>query len=277
MSPVHDTEKQWSSTRHHGYRLYQVRNHYVTPKTLPPATTLTTAPDPPDSVTVEEFLRDEKYGRYPAAKARNPFTCALSGKSYTVTEIQKRTCQLSRALAKRLCFDLSDGTEWDRVVCIFSLNTVGNDTSLLPLHVQWLIHSQIDYVPVTHAVHRASGIVTAASASYGAQELEHQLRASGAKAVFTCIPLLDTALQAAKAVGIPPENVFILPMARFEKNVSCSTVDDLIEEGQKLEALPLVKFIKGQGRRQVAFLMFSSGTSGLPVSSPSRWTDMSRD
>lgn len=55
-------------------------------------------------------------------------------------------------------------------------------------------------------------------------------------------------------------------MAGFDKKVSNKDVDQLVEEGKALEKLKEVKFAKGQGARQVAFLMYSSGTSGLPVS-----------
>lgn len=127
-------------------------------------------------------------------------------------------------------------------------------------------HVQIDYIPFTHAVHRLNGIVTPASAAYSAQELEHQLRSSGAKALFTCVALLDTALKAAKTVGISEEAIFILPMPGDKGKAPFSTVDELIAEGKDLQPTPALNWIKGQGTRQVAYLCYSSGTSGLPVS-----------
>lgn len=81
------------------------------------------------------------------------------------------------------------------------------------------------------------------------------------------MPLLDTALKAAKAVGIPSEAIFILPMPGGEKKSSFTTVDELVAEGKNLPPVAPVKWIKGQGERQVAYLCYSSGTSGLPVSS----------
>ncbi len=41
--------------------------------------------------------------------------------------------------------------------------------------------------------------VTPASAAYSAEELQHQLKTSGAAALFTCVPLLENALKAADA------------------------------------------------------------------------------
>lgn len=85
-------------------------------------------------------------------------------------------------------------------------------------------------------------------------------------ALFTCMPLLETCLTAAKKAGIQESNIFILPMPGIHKKVPFKTVDDLIEDGKHLPELPPLRWIKGQGARQVAYLCFSSGTSGLPVS-----------
>lgn len=111
-----------------------------------------------------------------------------------------------------------------------------------------------------------SGIVTPASAAYSSQELEHQLRSSGANALFTCVPLLENSLAAAKAVGLPNDRIFLLPLPGFEQKAPFKTVDDLIAEGKDAPDLKPLNWTKGQGARQVAFLCYSSGTSGLPVS-----------
>lgn len=122
----------------------------------------------------------------------------------------------------------------------------------------------------TFAVHRLSGIATPANAQYAASELEYQLRLSGAKALITCIPLLETALQAAHACGIPRDNVFIMELPGPSQTVPFRTLDDLIDEGRSLPELEPLRWSRGQGARQVAYLCFSSGTSGLPVSGGAR-------
>ncbi|CCT69828.1 probable phenylacetyl-CoA ligase [Fusarium fujikuroi] len=201
--------------------------------------------EPPESITIPDFIFSDKHARKPIAQSRNPFTCGISGKTYTTEEVIQREKLLARALAKRLGYDVHDGTEWDRVVALFSVNT-------------------IDYITMTHAVHRLNGIVTPASAAYSAPELEHQLRSSGANALFTCVPLLETALTAAKAVGIPEDRVFLLPVPGFESKSPFKSIDDLIAEGKDAPELQPLNWIKGQGLRQVAYLCYSSGTSGLP-------------
>lgn len=44
------------------------------------------------------------------------------------------------------------------------------------------------------------------------------------------------------------------------------TIEDLIDDGTKLPELPPLNWTQGQGARQAAYLLYSSGTSGLPVS-----------
>lgn len=120
---------------------------------------------------------------------------------------------------------------------------------------------------IAYGVHRLSGIATPANAAYSADELRHQLVSSGAKALITCVPLLETALQAAKGAGISEEHVFIvdLPGLEGKHDRRFATVEELIGEGSRLPELERLKWVRGQGARQPAFLSYSSGTSGLPV------------
>lgn len=80
------------------------------------------------------------------------------------------------------------------------------------------------------------------------------------------MPLLETALRAAKTAGIPPERVFTLGIPGHDKAASFASVDDLVAEGRQLPELEPLRWTRGQGARQPAFLCYSSGTSGLPVS-----------
>ncbi|KFY06560.1 hypothetical protein V492_07953 [Pseudogymnoascus sp. VKM F-4246] len=202
----------------------------------------------PDTVALPDFVLDNKHRSVPHEQARNPFTCGLSGKTYTSLELKDRIGCLARALHQELGFQVNQGTEWEKVVGIYTLNT-------------------IDTLAVSFAVHYLNGVASPANAAYSADELTYQLKAAGAKAIFTCIPLLENALQAAKTVGIPEKNVYILEMPDTftgGKKVPFKTVGELIEQGKRLPAIELLKWSPGQGERQTAFLCFSSGTSGLP-------------
>lgn len=41
---------------------------------------------------------------------------------------------MARAISKRLGFLPNEGTEWHKVVCLFSLNTVRRDAKILSIH-----------------------------------------------------------------------------------------------------------------------------------------------
>ncbi|RMY66037.1 hypothetical protein D0862_15227 [Hortaea werneckii] len=208
-------------------------------------------PEVPDSISIETFMFDENYGRYPLGYSKPPFSDALTGKSYNALEIKERIDHLARALSKELGFKPNEGSEWDKVVACFSLNTV-------------------DYLTLAWAVHRLGGILTCANAAYNAAELEYQLKDSKAKAMFTCLPLYETAMTAANKSKIPKEKVYILPMApAITQGISApghKTVEDFIQAGSKLPTLPASdrSWSKGEGGRRTAFLCYSSGTSGLP-------------
>lgn len=80
--------------------------------------------DPPDSIPICEFMLNEKYGRHPLSKSKPPFTCGLTGAGYSAGEVRERVDQLARALSKELSWKPNEGTEWDKVAGVFSVNTV---------------------------------------------------------------------------------------------------------------------------------------------------------
>ena len=67
---------------------------------------------------------DENYDRHPLGYSKAPFTCGLSGKGYSALEVKERIDLLSRGLSKELGLDPNQGTEWDKVIGVFSVNTV---------------------------------------------------------------------------------------------------------------------------------------------------------
>lgn len=77
-------------------------------------------------------MNNEKYGRHKLATSRNPYTCGITGETYTAAEVVQRTDHLSRAIGKKLRWVPSDNSKgwgrdamgWDRVVAMFSFNTV---------------------------------------------------------------------------------------------------------------------------------------------------------
>ncbi|KAK8070952.1 hypothetical protein PG997_011155 [Apiospora hydei] len=197
--------------------------------------------DPPSTTLIGEFWSDERYGRQPIASSRSPFICGVTGKTFTTSEMRERYELLARSLSKHMSWRVNEDTPWDKVVCVHSLNS-------------------IDYIMSTFAIHRLNGIATPANAAYSPSGRR------GAKAIITCVPLLDTALKAAKAVGIAPDRIFIMQTggSSDDGKLSYKTLDGLINEGRSLPPLESPAWTTGQGARQVAYISYSSGTSGLP-------------
>lgn len=129
-------------------------------------------------------------------------------------------------------------------------------------HADFLL--QIDYMTVAYSIHRLNGIVTPANAAYSAQELAHQLKSSGARALFVGGPQLQIGLEAAQAAGLPRDRIWLMGSPGFERADGFVCIEDLITEGAKLPELAALQWAHGQGARQAAFLCYSSGTSGLP-------------
>lgn len=132
-----------------------------------------------------------------------------------------------------------------------------------------MICCQIDTLPLSWAVHQLGGLVTPANAAYSPAELKHQLVDSGAKALFTCLPLLSTALEAASLAGLPKNRIYLIDMAPQivgdAKAPGYKTLSQFVEEGKALPQLEKLRWGPGDGARKTAFLCYSSGTSGLPV------------
>lgn len=78
----------------------------------------------PDTVPLCDFVLDEKHGRHPIAKSKDPYTCALSGRTCSTQTLKKNVNHLARALAKEFGWKVNGGSEYDKVAGIFALNTV---------------------------------------------------------------------------------------------------------------------------------------------------------
>ena len=81
------------------------------------------------------------------------------------------------------------------------------------------------------------------------------------------------AREAAAKVGIPANRIYLIPVpeelcAGQKAPEGIKTVNQLIRDGAKRAGLEPLRWSKGQGARQCAFLCYSSGTSGLPVGFP---------
>ncbi|KAK0439840.1 phenylacetyl-CoA ligase [Armillaria borealis] len=156
-------------------------------------------------------------------------------------EVRSRTSALANGLKHRYCIGEDD------VVLIFSRN-------------------HIDYPIVIWAVHRIGGIISGANPDYTAQELRYQLEISKAVLIITHPDTLNIAVSAAEANngGVLLDRIVLLG-ARTQSNPTNSsyvTLHELVALGL---SKPLTYFeSKINGKTKLAFLSFSSGTTGKP-------------
>jgi long-subunit acyl-CoA synthetase (AMP-forming) len=115
-----------------------------------------------------------------------------------------------------------------------------------------------------------SGIVSPADAASSDKELAYQLVDSKAKALFTCLPLLPVALEAATKANISRSRIYLLDLPEellkgARAPSTFKTVSQLISQGGLLPKIEKLKWSPGQAAHTTAFICYSSGTSGLPV------------
>lgn len=79
--------------------------------------------EPPDSISVGQFVLGQSPLR-PQSVPRRPFVDGFSGNSYSIAVLQGRVELLARSLSKELGWLPNSGTPWNKVVAIYSLNTV---------------------------------------------------------------------------------------------------------------------------------------------------------
>jgi acyl-CoA synthetase (AMP-forming)/AMP-acid ligase II len=200
----------------------------------------------PDSIPICDFMLKEEHGRKPLAKSWDPYVCGITGASFSMQEQADRVKYLARSLSKELGWKVNEGDEYSKVAGVFALNTV-------------------DIMTLSWAIHRLNGVSSPANAAYSAEELNYQLTNSGCQCLFTVLPLLDTALKAAEKAKIPRSKVYICEMpGDKDYPPEFKRLSQLTKAGESLPEVEPLKWTKGQGARQTAFLCYSSGTSGLP-------------
>ncbi|KAF9477527.1 amp dependent CoA ligase [Pholiota conissans] len=202
-------------------------------------------PHIPDDLTIPQFfLRTESPGR-PIRPRNVPFFIDdASGRAVTYEEAHHRAYGLANALSM----------EW---------NIRPGDVGMpLQYHVMSLsLKVAMNYPVAVWAVQILGGIVTPANPSFTADELQHQLSIARAKLIIVHPAGLDTARKAASACGIP-DNAFLL---LDENKSSLPNVNGAVALGwNKGENYEAVRLQPGEARRTIAFLSFSSGTTGKP-------------
>lgn len=160
------------------------------------------------------------------------YLCPDTGRNYTWAAVRQATQQLGSALQTRWGWKKGD------VLALFSKNC-------------------IDTPVVTWGCHWTGGIISPANPAYTAGELTHHLKDSGAKALFTLKALLPTALKAAGNAGIPKDRIVLIGEEKDETG-TFKHLTDLLEPTISGNRTAI------HASKDLAFLVYSSGTTGLP-------------
>ncbi|KAF8586732.1 phenylacetyl-CoA ligase [Ramaria rubella] len=208
---------------------------------------------PPDDLTIPQFILDNHHPLRPVRKSGSAWLVdEPTGKSYGFEEIRTRVQGLASSL--RTKHDIQD----DDVVCLFSQNHIGLcNLSRIPTHVlTWCP----DYPIVLWATLRLGAIITHDSPSY--TEL---LTTTRAKLIITNPASEAVALEAARTAGITHDRIILLSGVAPNSSSDLSLLDDLITVGlQRPPSFTERRLKPGEGKTKLAFLSFSSGTTGKP-------------
>lgn len=105
----------------------------------------------------------------------------------------------------------------------------------------------------------AGGVISPANPTYTVEELAFQLSNSEAKALATQLPLLPVARAAAKKVGLPEDRIFLIGDER-----DTSGVFKHFTSIRNLAGTSRFRRARVDPKKDVAYLVYSSGTTGLP-------------
>ncbi|PFH54842.1 hypothetical protein AMATHDRAFT_134798 [Amanita thiersii Skay4041] len=190
-------------------------------------------PPIPDNLTIPQFILDTNLPYRPLRPSNVPwFIEDQSGRKIFYPEVRERTYNLASALCTQF-----------QLICLFSPN-------------------HTDYATVIWAVQSFGGVITPSNPTYTVDELVHQLKITEASLIVVHPMFFTTALGAAKVVGLPKERIVLLEKGPGAGNFAIS---DLLQLASSQQSHYVPKRLKsGEARTKIAFLSFSSGTTGKP-------------
>ncbi len=160
---------------------------------------------------------------------------ADTGRSYSYDDVKQS--------ALRFGLGLQDFWGWQKgdVLAVFTPNCV-------------------DTPAVIWGCHWAGGIVTTVNPGYTVNELAFQLKDAGAKALVTQKNFLATAQEAAKKVGIPDDRIILIGDGR-DRSIKFKHFQSM---HKTLERSEYQRRYRLNPKKDLAFLVYSSGTTGHP-------------
>lgn len=117
----------------------------------------------------------------------------------------------------------------------------------------------IDTPAIIWGCHWAGGILSPANPGYTVEELAFQLKDASAKAIVTQKPFLAVAQEAARQIGIPEDRIILIGDERDESRrfKHFTAIRNLARRNRYWRT-------KLNPKKDLAFLVYSSGTTGHP-------------
>ncbi|KAL5494986.1 hypothetical protein ACEPAI_448 [Sanghuangporus weigelae] len=198
-------------------------------------------PTIPDDLTIAQFMLDAQHPIRPVRTENVPWLIEEStGRSVGFEELRSRTYGLANAMHMRW------GIGEDDVVCIFSPN-------------------HVDYPVTIWAAHRLGAIVSCANPTYTTDEFIYQITTAKAMVLAVHSDSLPTALAASRKAGLVENRIFVMDEFKASNPFPFPTISSLVKEGlSKPHYFKERKLSPGEGKSKLAFLSFSSGTTGKP-------------
>ncbi|KAG6817716.1 hypothetical protein H0H87_004507 [Tephrocybe sp. NHM501043] len=216
-------------------------------------------PHIPDDLSIPQFFLSDNNPARPTRPKGVPWLINdNTGSALGHAEISQRTRGFANAMSSKwnigMCIKANRAckvidhllTAKGDTVCIFSPNNIA-------------------YPVCVWATHTLSGIITPANPAYKSDELVHQLRTSKAALLIIHPAFLNTARTAAREVGLSDDRIIFIEHPLHKPASDHLTVDELVEYGLSVPvSYTEIRFKPGEAKTTLAFLSFSSGTTGKP-------------
>ncbi|KAJ7496723.1 phenylacetyl-CoA ligase [Mycena latifolia] len=201
---------------------------------------------PPDSLTLPEFLLDSSFLKPDSDDPAKPdWICLIddsTGRQVRFSEVSHR-----------------DTIFWKSTHALHSC-APGQDASVLRC-----MHSEksVNYPVCIWAAQRLGATVATMNPAMTATELAHQLKLSNPSVIFVKRESISLVEDAANHAGLTQYFTVVLD-ANGGSDLKHPTVESLIVYGKSLPPFSQPTLGLGEAKAKVAFLCFSSGTTGLP-------------
>ncbi|KAF8623162.1 hypothetical protein AX15_006480 [Amanita polypyramis BW_CC] len=204
----------------------------------------------PDSLTIPQFIFNcPNHPDRPTRDHANVpwFIDNDTGRPVFEDEVRRKTYTLARGIKEKYTFGEND------VALIFSRN-------------------HIDYPTVMWAVHMLGGIISGANPDFSPSELAHQITETKASILFVHYSpdALDAVLKSAQITNISMDRMILFDAPHLHPTTGgatkFTTVSNLVQLGIENwnKPSPERHLSPGEARTKLAYLSFSSGTTGKP-------------